>query len=140
MHDPDSAPPAITVVAAAIVTGGRLLVVSKKAAPTVFYLPGGKPERGESPERTLARELAEELGVVPVRMELLGQVQDVAALEGVPMRMTVFTAEIEGSPEPAAELAALGWTDGIDDYAPLLAPAVRNHVIPLLRRIDRLPA
>jgi len=129
----------IAVVAAAIVTDGRLLVVSKKAAPDVFYLPGGKPEPGESPARTLARELQEELGVAPVRAELLGLVEDVAALEGVPMRMTVFTADIDGIPKPAAELAALGWTDGIDDYVPLLAPAVRNHVVPLLQRNGRLP-
>jgi 8-oxo-dGTP diphosphatase len=54
--------------ALAIVEAGRLLVVSKKAAPDVFYLPGGKPEAGESAEQTLIRELAEELGVIrPIR-------------------------------------------------------------------------
>ncbi len=65
-------------------------------------------------------------------MNLLGQVEDMAALEGVPMRMTVFTAGLAGRPTPAAELAALGWTDGRDGYEPRLAPAVRNHVLPLL--------
>ena len=139
MLDVDQAPPVITVVAAAIVTDGRLLIVSKKAAPAVFYLPGGKPEQGESPAQTLSRKLAEELGIAPVRAELLGLVEDAAALEDLPMRMTVFTADIDGVPEPTAELAALGWTDGFDDYAPLLAPAVRNHVIPLLQRDGRLP-
>lgn len=129
----------LTVVAAAVVSDGKLLVVSKKAAPEVFYLPGGKPEEGESPAQTLARELAEELGIAPVGAALLGQVEDVSALEGLPMRMTVFTADIDGTPEPAAELAALGWTDGRDTYAPRLAPAVRNHVIPLLRQKGRLP-
>jgi 8-oxo-dGTP diphosphatase len=29
----------------------------------LFYLPGGKPEPGESNEQALAREIAEELGV-----------------------------------------------------------------------------
>lgn len=57
----------LRVVAAAVVDRGRLLVVSKQAAPDVFYLPGGKPEAGEEPEETLARELAEELGVTPAR-------------------------------------------------------------------------
>jgi 8-oxo-dGTP pyrophosphatase MutT (NUDIX family) len=122
------------VVAAAVVDQGRLLVVSKKAAPEVFYLPGGKPEAAESPEETLVRELTEELGVAPREMSLLGQVEDMAALEGVPMRMTVFTASLAGHPKPAAELAALGWTDGRDDYEPRLAPAVRNRVLPLLLR------
>jgi len=120
------------VVAAAVVDQGRLLVVSKKAAPETFYLPGGKPEAGESPEDTLVRELNEELGVAPRDMGLFCEVEDMAALEGVPMRMTVFTAGLAGRPEPAAELAALGWTDGRDGYEPRLAPAVRNHVLPLL--------
>lgn len=120
------------VVAAAVVDQGRLLVVSKKAAPGTFYLPGGKPEAGESPEETLVRELKEELGVAPRDPELFCEVEDVAALEGVPMRMTVFTAALAGRPEPAAELAALGWTDGRDGYEARLAPAVRHHVVPRL--------
>ncbi|MET7327803.1 NUDIX domain-containing protein [Nonomuraea sp. NPDC005650] len=128
----------LRVVAAAVVDRGRLLVVSKHAAPDVFYLPGGKPEAGEEPEETLARELAEELGVTPFDLALLDHVEDVAALEGVPMRMTVFTARVSGDPRPAAELAALGWTDGRDAYVPRLAPAVRNHVLPLLVRAGSL--
>jgi len=120
------------VVAAAVVDEGRLLVVSKKAAPETFYLPGGKPEDGESPEETLARELEEELGVAPRDLEPFCEVEDVAALEGVPMRMTVFTARLAGRPRPAAELAALGWTDGRDAYEARLAPAVRDQVLPRL--------
>jgi hypothetical protein len=70
---------------------------------------------------------------------LLGHVEDVAAIEGVPMRMTVFTAGIDQDPRPAAELAALGWTSANDIFAPLFASAVRNRVIPLLRSAGRLP-
>jgi hypothetical protein len=55
------------------------------------------------------------------------------------MRMTVFTAGISGEPRAAAELAALGWTSGADGYAPLLAPAVRGQVLPLLRAAGHLP-
>ncbi|MGW7516244.1 NUDIX hydrolase [Streptomyces sp. NPDC054796] len=123
----------LDVVAAAVVENGRLLLVSKTAAPEVFYLPGGKPEPGETPEQTLLRELDEELGVVPRGLAPLGEVEDTAALEGVPMRMTVFTAALDGTPRPAAELAHLRWITGAEDEdAPLLAPAVRNHVLPLL--------
>ncbi|MHC5263416.1 NUDIX hydrolase [Streptomyces sp. UC4497] len=124
------------VVAAAVVEDGRLLVVSKQAAPDVFYLPGGKPEPGESPEETLARELDEELGVVPGGVERLAVVEDVAALEGVPMRMVVFAATLSGTPVPAAELAELRWTDAHDDIR--LAPAVGGQVVPLLRELGRL--
>ena len=77
--------------------------------------------------------------MLPTGVALLGHFAGVAALERVPMRMTVFLAGLSGPPRPAAELAALGWTSGADEYLPLLAPAVRDQVIPLLRRAGRLP-
>lgn len=125
-------PAPLTVVAAAIVQHERLLVVSKQAAPDVFYLPGGKPEPDEEPLAALARELAEELGVVPLNPRLMGTVSAPAALEGVPMTMTVFHADIDRVPRPAAELAALRWVTGREDDV-RLAPAVADHVLPMLR-------
>ncbi|MDX2822799.1 NUDIX domain-containing protein [Streptomyces ipomoeae] len=122
----------LVVVAAAIVREGRLLVVSKKAAPDVFYLPGGKPDTDETALQTLVRELDEELGVEPLEPHFLAQVEAVAALEGVPMRMTVFEARISRTPRPAAELAGLRWVSGLEQDL-VLAPAVRDHVLPLLR-------
>ena len=50
--------PVLVVVAAAIVVERRLLLVSKQVAPDVFYLPGGKPEPGESDDACLSREIA----------------------------------------------------------------------------------
>jgi hypothetical protein len=48
------------------------------------------------------------------------------------MRLTVFSAALEGRPAPAAEIAALRWTDGTEERGVTLAPAVRDHVVPLL--------
>jgi len=128
----DEAEP-LVVVAAVIVQEGRLLVVSKKAAPEVFYLPGGKPDAGEEPMEALVRELDEELGVCPLKPRFLAVVEALAALEGVPMKMTVFEAGISKTPRPAAELADLRWiTGGEADVR--LAPAVRDQVLPLLRK------
>lgn len=123
----------MAVVTAVIVRAGRLLVVSKKAAPDVFYLPGGKPDPGEEPLRTLARELDEELGVEPLEPRPLAEVEAVAALEGVPMRLTVFQARIDREPRLAAELAHLRWISGRESGL-RLSPALRDHVLPLLRR------
>ncbi|MFI5661606.1 NUDIX domain-containing protein [Streptomyces sp. NPDC051684] len=67
----------------------------------------------------------------PDAVERLAVVEDVAALEGVPMRMVVFAATLSGAPAVAAELAALRWTDGRDGVR--LAPAVGGQVVPLLR-------
>ncbi|MFF2348619.1 NUDIX domain-containing protein [Kitasatospora sp. NPDC058115] len=135
---PETDPAPLTVVAAAVVEDGRLLVVSKRAAPDVYYLPGGKPDAGEGPLSALTRELAEELGAAPVGPRHLAEINAVAALEGVPMRMTVFEAGLDRAPAPAAELAALRWTDGLDPDL-RLAPAVRDQLLPLLRERGLLP-
>ncbi|MEV6700975.1 hypothetical protein AB0M68_28050 [Streptomyces sp. NPDC051453] len=59
-------------------------------------------------------------------------VEETAALEGVPMHLTVFSADHIGEPAPAAELAVLRWTDGQDPDL-RLAPAVEHHLLPLVR-------
>ncbi|GAA1594175.1 hypothetical protein GCM10009804_58450 [Kribbella hippodromi] len=114
-----------------MVRDGRLLVVSKQAAPSIFNLPGGKPEPGESLLGALRRELQEELSVGPSDVTPFTVVEALAAIEAVPMRMTVYLAELDGVASPGAELAAMGWTSGRNDGIQL-APAVRDHVIPAL--------
>ncbi|MFF9003045.1 NUDIX domain-containing protein [Streptomyces achromogenes] len=129
----------LVVVAAAVVQDGRLLVVSKKAAPDMFYLPGGKPDADEGTLETLIREFEEELGVQPLEPQFLADVEAVAALEGLPMKMTVFQARLSGTPLPAAELAQMRWVSGREKDLHL-APAVRDHVLPLLRQRGVLAA
>lgn len=125
-------PAALRVVAAAIVERGRLLVVSRRSAERVFYLPGGKPEPTETPQATLARELGGELGVKPLELRFFRMVEDAAAAARTPVLMAVYLATVEGAPRPAADLAAMGWTNGRDGFRPLLAPTVRNNVVPAL--------
>ncbi|WP_033195888.1 NUDIX hydrolase [Streptomyces xiaopingdaonensis] len=125
-------PAGLTVVAAAVVEHGRLLVVSKQAAPDLFYLPGGKPEPGEDPVETLTRELDEELGAAPVAPRLLTRFEGTAALERVPMQLSVYTAQLDAPPVPAAELAHMHWTTG-EDEGLHLSPALTQHVLPVLR-------
>jgi len=118
-------------VIAAVVLGSRgLLLVSKRAAPDVFYLPGGKPEAGEAPLDCLERELAEELRVGIASAEPFAEVRAPAALEDVEMWMTVFRARLRGDPVPGGEIAHLRWWP--HDRGLRLAPAVRDGVIPRL--------
>ena len=126
----------IRVVAAAVLDARGLLLVSKRSAPDVFYLPGGKPQPGEEPLETLGRELSEELGVTVGEAEPFAEVRAPAALEGVEMSMSVFLTRLSGDPAPAAEIAALRWWPGDGELE--LAPAVRDCVIPRLRRAGRL--
>jgi 8-oxo-dGTP diphosphatase len=124
-------------VIAAVVLGSRgLLLVSKRAAPEVFYLPGGKLNMGEAPLDCLRRELREELGVGVDRTRPFAEVHAPAALEPVDMWMSVFLTQLKHVPAPAAEIAALRWWPHEPDLG--LAPAVRNHVIPRLRRCGLL--
>lgn len=123
------------VIAAAVLGPKGLMLVSKRAAPDVFYLPGGKPEPGEAPLACLGRELAEELGVEIDSAEPFAEVRAPAALEGVEMWMTVFLARLRGMPAPAAEIAALRWWP---ESRVLLAPAVRDCVIPRLQATGAL--
>jgi 8-oxo-dGTP pyrophosphatase MutT (NUDIX family) len=131
---------ALVVAAAAILDEGRLLLVSKRVAPDVYYLPGGKVEEGEDPTAALVRELAEELGVVPTSLRPFAEVAELAALERVPMQMTVFLAEIEGTPLALSEIAELVWLDPAGTLQGTLAPAVEKHVVPQLRERGLLAA
>jgi 8-oxo-dGTP diphosphatase len=126
----------LRVIAAAVLGSRGLLLVSKRAAPDVFYLPGGKPESGEAPLDCLRRELGEELGVGVGSAQPFAEVRAPAALEGVEMWMTVFLTRLAGAPAPAAEIAALRWWP--HDPGLGLAPAVRDCVIPRLQLAARL--
>lgn len=124
--------PPLVVVAAAIVAGRRLLLVSKRAAPELFYLPGGKPEPGESDEACLRRELAEELDASVATCRRLLDVSSVAALEAMPMEMAVYRVTLDREPSAASEIAALGWYSPGELFAGALAPAVSEVVVPAL--------
>jgi 8-oxo-dGTP diphosphatase len=127
----------LRVIAAAVVVDGRLLLLSKRAAPDVFYLPGGKPEPGEGPLACVQREVREELGCSIHQAELFLEVRARAALESVDMHMTVYRAGLIGTPTPATEIAALTWWP---EEPVGLAPAVDLHVIPALQRNGVLPS
>ena len=122
----------LLVVGAAVVTDGRLLLVSKHAAPDVFYLPGGKPEPGETDDACLSREIAEELGASIVSRSLLTVAVGVAALERTPMEMTVYRAMLDREPQPMGEIAALAWFSPDAPFAKVVAPAVAESVVPAL--------
>jgi 8-oxo-dGTP pyrophosphatase MutT (NUDIX family) len=127
----------ITVSAVCFARDGRVLTVRKRGT-SMFMLPGGKPEAGETPAECAAREVHEELGVVvdPDALRLVGVWDAPAANEsGWTVRATVFAHDGAIDPVVQAELEDARWVDplaGIDD--PSEAPLNREHVFPLLTR------
>lgn len=79
LADPgDAMPRGHTVVAGVLVRDGRILLCHRRPDrawfPDVWDVPGGHIEAGEDAQEALARELAEELGVIVGDWRLLGRV------------------------------------------------------------------
>jgi 8-oxo-dGTP pyrophosphatase MutT (NUDIX family) len=112
------------------VVDGSLLAV-RTAGRDRFYLPGGKPEPGESLVAAVTREVFEELGVVLESAVPAFVVEDEAHGFSRPtrVRMTCFTGRAHGTPAPRAEIAELAW----------LGPGDRHRAAPAVQQVlDRV--
>jgi mutator protein MutT len=95
---------AVTVTAAVIIEDGRVLITRRPPGgrhPGAWEFPGGKVEPGESPQECLAREIAEELGIVVTVGEKLAQVRH--AYHDLTIDLLAFSCLISsGSPQDIA--------------------------------------
>lgn len=85
---------------------------------TLFYIPGGKREPGESDEQALCREIEEELtlNLDVDSIHFYGEFIDLAdgKQDGTKVRIRCYFANYDGIPTPAAEIAELAWIDSND--------------------------
>jgi 8-oxo-dGTP diphosphatase len=128
----------IRIVAAVVADDeGRVLLVRKRGS-TVFIQPGGKREAGEHAGATLARELAEELGVAlaPASMRTLGTYEHDAVNEpGRRVRADAYVVQIEGDPQPRAEIEELAWVPPQPPYPVPVAPLSAMRILPAFRAL-----
>ncbi|MBI2143182.1 NUDIX domain-containing protein [Candidatus Woesearchaeota archaeon] len=119
--------------AMAVIRGNRLLVVRKKGSRD-YLMPGGKPERNESPIEALKRELMEEIscGVDSSSITLLGTFEDLTSDGKSRVAIDLFTGEIVGEPKASTEIEELLWISAADAINPFLTPIARKHILPFL--------
>lgn len=99
------------VVAAVIRADGRILVCRRrpeKAAGGLWEFPGGKVEKGESPEDALRREIAEELAV---DIRVLGSLTtNDTIVDDLIIRLSCYRATLQGSsPTSSTDHDRLKW-------------------------------
>ena len=116
------------VAAAWVCVRDRRVLVVRPADSDAFYLPGGKPEPGETYASAAAREVKEEVGLVLDAASLRLFREIVAPAHNRPpgtvVRLICFIGgTYEGSPRADAEIAELSWFTSAD--APRCAPAIR---------------
>ncbi len=129
-----SANPLLLVVACALVDVDRRVLIAQRpeggSMPGLWEFPGGKIEKGETPEEALSRELEEELGILTKTACLAPLTFASHAYESFHLLMPVFVCrKWTGLAQPRAH-AALKWVrpTALRDYAmppadlPLVAP------------------
>lgn len=91
----------------------RRILSTRSRGKSVYYIPGGKREPGETDRDTLVREIREELSVevVPNTIRAFGvfTAQAHGHPEGVNVRMACYEAEYQGQLQAAAEIEEVVW-------------------------------
>ncbi|WP_350348172.1 NUDIX domain-containing protein [Agromyces sp. G08B096] len=124
--------PDLLVSAIALIRDRRVLMVTARERE-VYYMPGGKIDPGETAAEAAAREAFEEvaLRLDPASLDELFEVRTQAHGEpdGRQVRMRVFRAETDASPEASAEVGAVHWVTTADaDRCPPAGRAVLTRL------------
>ncbi|MBI5332414.1 MAG: NUDIX domain-containing protein [Candidatus Aenigmarchaeota archaeon] len=91
----------------------KKLLVAVEKGKNIFYMPGGKRKIGESDIQALSREIKEELSVdiLPetIKYYRTFKAQAHGKPIGTEVKMTCYTGEFKGVPNPSGEIENLLW-------------------------------
>lgn len=119
----------LQVVAAVIIKNRRVLLTQRipgKEAGWTWECPGGKLEPGETPQRALARELREELGIEAQIGDALFECHLSPPTTRVVCNVTFYRAtyqEVEGVGPKPLQAVGIGWFSVEDLMSLQLSPA-----------------
>jgi 8-oxo-dGTP diphosphatase len=106
------------VKAAWLCVRDRRVLAARSKGKSAFYLPGGKPEAGETIVAALIREVKEELCVdlVPASVAFVRHftAQAHGKSAGTTLRMDCFSAEYAGEISPSNEIDEVAWLSYAD--------------------------
>ena len=104
----------LTVVAALIESGGKLLVCQRRRGSRfelMWEFPGGKVDRGETPEAALARELREELGAKAQIGRELYRVRHKYPQMKEPVELIFFAAVLDPAEVKNLDFEQIAWRE-----------------------------
>ena len=119
----------IQKVALAYFKDKKMLQVRTKSQPEVFYMLGGKIEKGESDIECLKREVKEEVSceLDESSLKFLKEFEDVAhGKEDTMLKIKVYEGKLTGEIKPSSEIVEVGYFDTKSDPKNLSVIAQRE--------------
>ncbi|HEV2403653.1 MAG TPA: NUDIX domain-containing protein [Candidatus Saccharimonadales bacterium] len=113
--------------------GEKELLFARATGKSYYVFPGGKQEVGETIEEALQRELQEELHAQATDVKKLGIVLGHTP-DGREMEMHLYSGQLQGTPEPHAEIEEIAWMtrENVEEQRAAMTPMTLEHVLPFL--------